>query len=125
SIGTNDLIQYTLAVDRNDDSVSHLYDPVHPAVLKLISHTIKTATKAGVQVSVCGEMAGDERLTRLLLGMGLRRFSMHPANLLAVKQNVLNSHLDTLAPQVARILRSEDPDRIADLLIQLNAGPDA
>ncbi len=125
SIGTNDLIQYTLAVDRNDDSVSHLYDPVHPAVLKLISHTIKTATKAGVQVSVCGEMAGDERLTRLLLGMGLRRFSMHPANLLAVKQNVLNSHLDTLAPQVARILRSEDPDRIADLLTQLNAGPDA
>ena len=125
SIGTNDLIQYTLAVDRNDDSVSHLYDPVHPAVLKLISHTIKTATKAGVQVSVCGEMAGDERLTRLLLGMGLRRFSMHPANLLAVKQNVLNSDLDTLAPQVARILRSEDPDRIADLLTQLNAGPDA
>ncbi|MDC7718073.1 phosphoenolpyruvate--protein phosphotransferase [Vogesella sp. DC21W] len=125
SIGTNDLIQYTLAVDRNDDSVSHLYDPVHPAVLKLISHTIKTATKAGVQVSVCGEMAGDERLTRLLLGMGLRRFSMHPANLLAVKQNVLNSHLDILAPQVARILRSEDPDRIADLLTQLNAGPDA
>lgn len=125
SIGTNDLIQYTLAVDRNDDSVSHLYDPVHPAVLKLISHTIKTATKAGVQVSVCGEMAGDERLTRLLLGMGLRRFSMHPANLLTVKQNVLNSHLDTLSPLVARILRSEDPDRIADLLQQLNAGPDA
>lgn len=125
SIGTNDLIQYTLAVDRNDDSVSHLYDPVHPAVLKLISHTIKTATKAGVQVSVCGEMAGDERLTRLLLGMGLRRFSMHPANLLTVKQNVLNSDLDTLSPLVARILRSEDPDRIADLLQQLNAGPDA
>lgn len=125
SIGTNDLIQYTLAVDRNDDSVSHLYDPVHPAVLKLISHTIKTATKAGVQVSVCGEMAGDERLTRLLLGMGLRRFSMHPANLLTVKQNVLNSHLNTLSPLVARILRSEDPDRIADLLQQLNAGPDA
>jgi len=99
SIGTNDLIQYTLAVDRNDDSVSHLYDPVHPAVLKLISHTIKTATKAGVQVSVCGEMAGDERLTRLLLGMGLRRFSMHPANLLTVKQNVLNSHLDTIESQ--------------------------
>ena len=78
-----------------------------------------------MQVSVCGEMAGDERLTRLLLGMGLRRFSMHPANLLTVKQNVLNSHLDTLSPLVARILRSEDPDRIADLLQQLNAGPDA
>ena len=125
SIGTNDLIQYTLAIDRNDDSVSHLYDPVHPAVLKLISHTIKTATKAGKPVSVCGEMAGDARLTRLLLGMGLRRFSMHPANLLQVKQNVLDAHLDDISPHAARILRSEDPDKIADLLQQLNAGPGA
>lgn len=125
SIGTNDLIQYTLAIDRNDDTVSHLYDPVHPAVLKLISHTIKTATKAGIPVSVCGEMAGDARLTRLLLGMGLRRFSMHPANLLGVKQQVLRSHLDEVSPLTARMLRSEDPDRIADLLQQLNAGPDA
>ncbi|MDC7712562.1 phosphoenolpyruvate--protein phosphotransferase [Vogesella sp. LYT5W] len=125
SIGTNDLIQYTLAIDRNDDSVSHLYDPIHPAVLKLISYTIKTASKAGVPVSVCGEMAGDARLTRLLLGMGLRRFSMHPANLLDVKQQVLSSHLDEVGPFVARMLRSEDPDRIADLLQQLNAGPDA
>ncbi|SCK15068.1 phosphoenolpyruvate--protein phosphotransferase [Vogesella sp. LIG4] len=125
SIGTNDLIQYTLAIDRNDDSVSHLYDPVHPAVIKLISHTIKTATKAGKPVSVCGEMAGDARLTRLLLGMGLRRFSMHPANLLQVKQNVLDSHLDEIGPHAARILRSEDPDKIADLLQQLNAGPGA
>lgn len=125
SIGTNDLIQYTLAIDRNDDSVSHLYDPVHPAVLKLISHTIKTATKAGKPVSVCGEMAGDARLTRLLLGMGLRRFSMHPANLLQVKQNVLDAHLDEVGPHAARILRSEDPDKIADLLQQLNAGPGA
>ncbi len=125
SIGTNDLIQYTLAIDRNDDSVSHLYDPIHPAVLKLISYTIKTASKAGVPVSVCGEMAGDARLTRLLLGMGLRRFSMHPANLLDVKQQVLSSHLDEVGPHVARMLRSEDPDRIADLLQQLNAGPDA
>ncbi len=125
SIGTNDLIQYTLAIDRNDDSVSHLYDPVHPAVLKLISHTIKTASKAGKPVSVCGEMAGDARLTRLLLGMGLRRFSMHPANLLQVKQNVLDAHLDEVGPHAARILRSEDPDKIADLLQQLNAGPGA
>ena len=125
SIGTNDLIQYTLAIDRNDDTVSHLYDPVHPAVLKLISYTIKTATKAGIPVSVCGEMAGDAKLTRLLLGMGLRRFSMHPSNLLAVKQQVLSSHLDDLAPCTARMLRSEDPDRIVDLLQQLNAGPDA
>ena len=121
SIGTNDLIQYTLAIDRNDDSVSHLYDPVHPAVLKLILHTIKTGTRGSVPVSVCGEMAGDPRLTRLLLGMGLRKFSMHPANVLAVKQQVLTTHLDHIAPLVSRMLRTEDPDRIADLLQQLNA----
>ncbi|HJV06358.1 MAG TPA: phosphoenolpyruvate--protein phosphotransferase [Chromobacteriaceae bacterium] len=125
SIGTNDLIQYTLAIDRNDDSVSHLYDPVHPAVLKLILHTIKTATKAGIPVSVCGEMAGDPSLTRLLLGMGLRRFSMHPANLLAVKRVVLDTHLDSIGTVVGRMLRTEDPDKIADLLQQLNAVADA
>ncbi|AXE29364.1 phosphoenolpyruvate--protein phosphotransferase [Chromobacterium phragmitis] len=123
SIGTNDLIQYTLAIDRNDDTVSHLYDPIHPAVLKLILHTIKTGIKANLPVSVCGEMAGDARLTRLLLGMGLRKFSMHPANLLSVKQRVLTSHLDEIAPIAARMLRSEDPDKIADLLQLLNAEP--
>ncbi|KJV27141.1 phosphoenolpyruvate-protein phosphotransferase [Aquitalea magnusonii] len=125
SIGTNDLIQYTLAIDRNDDSVSHLYDPVHPAVLKLILHTIRTGIKGGVPVSVCGEMAGDPRLTRLLLGMGLRKFSMHPASLLSVKRMVLNTHLDDIAPIAGRMLRSEDPDKIADLLQLLNAEPDA
>ncbi|MBV8679190.1 MAG: phosphoenolpyruvate--protein phosphotransferase [Aquitalea sp.] len=125
SIGTNDLIQYTLAIDRNDDSVSHLYDPVHPAVLKLILHTIRTGIKGGVPVSVCGEMAGDPRLTRLLLGMGLRKFSMHPASLLAVKRMVLNTHLDDIAPIAGRMLRSEDPDKIADLLQLLNVEPDA
>ncbi|CUA81841.1 phosphoenolpyruvate-protein phosphotransferase [Gulbenkiania indica] len=123
SIGTNDLIQYTLAIDRNDDAVSHLYDPVHPAVLKLIGHTIKTANKANIPVSVCGEMAGDPKLTRMLLGIGLRRFSMHPANILAVKQQVLATHLDEVSPLAARMLRTEDPDRIADLLNQLNALP--
>ena len=125
SIGTNDLIQYTLAIDRNDDSVSHLYDPVHPAVLKLILHTIRTGIKGGVPVSVCGEMAGDPRLTRLLLGMGLRKFSMHPASLLSVKRMVLNTHLDDIAPIAGRMLRSEDPDKIADLLQLLNAESDA
>ena len=80
SIGTNDLIQYTLAVDRSDDAVSHLYDPLHPAVIKLIAMAITTSTKAGVPIAVCGEMAGDLRMTRLLLGMGLRNFSMHPAH---------------------------------------------
>ncbi|AUH49505.1 phosphoenolpyruvate--protein phosphotransferase [Chromobacterium sp. ATCC 53434] len=123
SVGTNDLIQYTLAIDRNDDTVSHLYDPIHPAVLKLILHTIKTGIKADVPVSVCGEMAGDAKLTRLLLGMGLRKFSMHPANLLAVKQQVLTSHLGEIAPVATRMLRSEDPDKIADLLQLLNAEP--
>ncbi|OBU87069.1 phosphoenolpyruvate--protein phosphotransferase [Chromobacterium subtsugae] len=123
SVGTNDLIQYTLAIDRNDDTVSHLYDPIHPAVLKLILHTIKCGIKANVPVSVCGEMAGDAKLTRLLLGMGLRKFSMHPANLLSVKQQVLTTHLDEIASITTRMLRSEDPDKIADLLQLLNAEP--
>ncbi|AVY94149.1 MULTISPECIES: phosphoenolpyruvate--protein phosphotransferase [Microvirgula] len=123
SIGTNDLIQYTLAIDRNDDAVSHLYDPTHPAVLYLIWHTIKTANKAGVPVSICGEMAGDARLTRLLLGMGLRKFSMPPANLLSVKRVVLDTHLDHISPVVSKILRTNDPDRVHDLLTQLNTLP--
>src|SRR5207344_1874250 len=89
SIRTNALIQYTLAIDRTDDNVAHLYDPLHPAVLQLVAHTIRGANKAGVPVAVCGEMAGDERLTRILLGFGLRQFSMHPAHLLTVKQQVL------------------------------------
>ena len=125
SIGTNDLIQYTLAIDRNDDAVSHLYDPTHPAVLYLIWHTIKTAHKAGVPVSVCGEMAGDARLTRLLLGMGLRKFSMPPANLLAVKRAVLDTHLDRIAPVVSKILRTQDEMKIHDYLTQLNEMPAA
>ena len=123
SIGTNDLIQYTLAIDRNDDAVSHLYDPTHPAVLYLIWHTIKTANKAGVPVSICGEMAGDARLTRLLLGMGLRKFSMPPANLLSVKRVVLDTHLDHISPVVSKILRTNAPDRVHDLLPQLNTLP--
>ena len=121
-MGTNDLIQYTLAIDRNDDAVSSLYDPTHPAVLYLIQHTIKAANKAGLPVSVCGEMAGDARLTRLLLGMGLRKFSMHPANMLSVKQVVLNTHLDRLHTLTSRILRADDPDKIHDLLQQQRAG---
>ena len=100
SIGTNDLIQYTLAVDRADDAVSHLYDPLHPAVLKLIAMAIATANKAGVPIAVCGEMAGEVRMTRLLLGMGLRNFSMHPAHLLAVKQRVLTSDVGEIRPLV-------------------------
>lgn len=121
AVGTNDLIQYTLAIDRNDDAVSHLYDPTHPAVLYLLLHAFKTAAKGGLSISVCGEMAGDVRMTRLLLGMGLRKFSMHPANLLSVKQVVLNTNLDRIATLTSRILRADDPDKIHDLLQQLNA----
>ena len=120
SIGTNDLIQYTLAIDRTDDTVAHLYDPLHPAVLILISSVIRQANAAGVPVTVCGEMAGDVNLTRLLLGFGLRHFSMHPANLLTVKQRVLMSNLPDIDPVAARILRLDDPDKMRSLLAKLN-----
>jgi phosphotransferase system enzyme I (PtsI) len=121
SIGTNDLIQYTLAIDRTDDSVSHLYNPLHPAVLHLIAHTIRTGARMRVPVAVCGEMAGDVTLTRLLLGFGLRQFSMHPANLLAIKQQVLRTDLAKLAHLSNRILRVEDPEKAIQLLDKLNA----
>ncbi|MEX3894492.1 phosphoenolpyruvate--protein phosphotransferase [Paraburkholderia sp. BR10954] len=112
SIGTNDLIQYTLAIDRADNSVAHLYDPLHPAVLHLIAFTLREAKRAGVPVSVCGEMAGDPALTRLLLGMGLTEFSMHPSQLLEVKQEVLRSHLKTLEKPVAEVLASFEPEEV-------------
>ena len=120
SIGTNDLIQYTLAVDRADEAVSHLYDPMHPAVLKLIALAIATANKVGVPIAVCGEMAGEVRLTRLLLGMGLRNFSMHPAHLLAVKQRVLMTDVGEIRPLVRRLLRGEETMKVAALLEKLN-----
>ena len=109
SIGTNDLIQYTLAIDRADESVAHLYDPLHPAVLQLVANTIAECRAQGKDVSVCGEMAGDITLTRLLLGLGLRSFSMHPAQILAVKQEVLRSDAAKLAPWAQKVLESEDP----------------
>jgi phosphotransferase system enzyme I (PtsI) len=121
SIGTNDLIQYTLAIDRTDDSVSHLYNPLHPAVLHLIAHTIRTGARMKVPVAVCGEMAGDVTLTRLLLGFGLRQFSMHPANLLAIKQQVLKSDLGDLSRIANSILRADDPEKARLLLDQINA----
>jgi phosphotransferase system enzyme I (PtsI) len=119
SIGTNDLIQYTLAIDRVDYEVAHLYNPLHPAVLQLISMTIAAGHKAGIDVAVCGEMAGDVKLTRLLLGMGLREFSMHPAQLLSVKQEILNSDLARIIPQTRKIMRSMEPNVIADAVEQL------
>jgi phosphotransferase system enzyme I (PtsI) len=120
SIGTNDLIQYTLAVDRADEAVSHLYDPLHPAVLKLIAMAIATANKLPIPIAVCGEMAGEARLTRLLLGMGLRNFSMHPAHLLNVKQRVLTTDVSEIRPLVGRLLRGEEPVKVAALLDKLN-----
>jgi phosphoenolpyruvate-protein phosphotransferase (PTS system enzyme I) len=111
SIGTNDLIQYTLAIDRADESVAHLYDPLHPAVLRLVADTIKECRRLGKPVSVCGEMAGDILFTRLLLGLGLRSFSMHPAQLLAVKQEVLRADAGRLEPWSRAVIDSEDPAR--------------
>ena len=119
SIGTNDLIQYTLAIDRSDDAVAHLYDPLHPAVLQLIAQTIAAANRAGKAVAVCGEMAGDLTVTRLLLGLGLREFSMHPAQLLAVKHEVLHADLTLIKAISARIMRSYDPRARKRLLDKL------
>ncbi|MDO8719065.1 MAG: phosphoenolpyruvate--protein phosphotransferase [Polaromonas sp.] len=109
SIGTNDLIQYTLAIDRADELVAHLYDPCHPAVLRLIADTIAECQRQGKAVSVCGEMAGDVSMTRLLLGLGLRSFSMHPSQILAVKQQVLRADTAKLALWAQQVLESEDP----------------
>jgi len=112
SLGTNDLIQYTLAIDRNDSAVAHLYDNLHPAVLHLVHKTIRTGEKARIPVSVCGEMAGDVILTELLLGMGLRQFSMNPSQLLTVKQRLFELSTRTAARLSARVLRSHDPIEI-------------
>ncbi|MFP3501074.1 phosphoenolpyruvate--protein phosphotransferase [Burkholderia sp. SIMBA_062] len=119
SIGTNDLIQYTLAIDRADNAVAHLYDPLHPAVLHLISYTLREAKRAGVSVSVCGEMAGDPTLTRLLLGMGLTEFSMHPSQLLVVKQEILRAHLKALEKPTADVLAAFEPEEVQAALKRL------
>ena len=121
SIGTNDLIQYTLAVDRADEAVAHLYNPLHPAVVRLLAQAISTATKAGKPIAVCGEMAGELSLTRLLLGLGLRNFSMHPTELLPIKQRVLTTDVAAMKPVVDRIRRADSADRIATLVEKLNA----
>ena len=116
SIGTNDLIQYTLAIDRVDDEINYLYDPLHPAVLMLIRNTIRAGQKAGISVSLCGEMAGDSRYTRLLLGLGLTQFSMHPAGLLEIKRVVQDSHVGELTKIARRLLHTTDADKYAELL---------
>ena len=120
SIGTNDLIQYTLAIDRTDDRVSHLYNSLHPAILKLINITIKAGKKHNKEVSICGEMAGDSRLTKLLLGMGLRHFSMHPSRILGVKKQVLNSNTQKLKLWSAKILKTKESENIETLIQKIN-----
>jgi phosphoenolpyruvate-protein phosphotransferase (PTS system enzyme I) len=109
SVGTNDLIQYTLAIDRADEQVAHLYDPLHPAILRLLADTIAQGAAAGKEVALCGEMAGDPALTRLLLGLGLRHFSMHPTQILRIKQEVLRSDTKRLAPWAQYVMQAEDP----------------
>ncbi len=121
SIGTNDLIQYTLAIDRADEAVAHLYDPLHPAVLRLVAQVIERGHRAGLPVAICGEMSGDLSMTRLLLGMGLRKFSLHPSQLLEIKRQVLKSDTTLLQAAAARILRLDDSARIREQLVKLNA----
>jgi len=111
SLGTNDLIQYTLAVDRTDESVAHLYEPLHPAVLRLVADTIAQARKSGKGVAVCGEMAGDVAMTRLLLGLGLRSFSMHPSRILAVKEEVLRADTRELVNWAAGVVAADQPEQ--------------
>src|SRR5256885_4095038 len=120
SIGTNDLIQYTLAIDRTDDAVAHLYDPLHPAVLTLGANTIQTATRGGMPIAVCGEMAGDLQLTRPVLRLALRNFSMHPSQLLAIKERILHTNLSEVQALAQRVLRASDPAQTRELLAKLN-----
>ncbi len=120
SIGTNDLIQYTLAIDRVDDAVNYLYDPLHPAVLRLISLVIRAGEKANIPVSLCGEMAGNVNYTRLLLGLGLKNFSMDATYLLDVKGRILNADTTKLRYLVGKILSSDNPIQARDRLNALN-----
>lgn len=120
SIGTNDLIQYTIAIDRIDDEVSYLYDPLHPAVLRLIQTTINAGKKAGIPVAMCGEMAGDARYTRLLLGLGLKEFSVHPNALLEVKQAINETHIGETRKLAQRVMRAVRSTTRESLIEELN-----
>jgi len=122
SLGTNDLIQYALAIDRTDSAVAYLYEPLHPAVLQLIAHTIRTGTRARLPVSVCGEMAGDLASVELLLGMGLRRYSMNPAQLLSVKQRLFDLDSKAATRLAGRVARLHDPKQIRAALERATTG---
>lgn len=121
SIGTNDLIQYTLAIDRVDDSVNYLYDPLHPSVLRLVRNIIQAGDQANIPVSMCGEMAGDPVFTRLLMGLGLRQFSMEPSQLLEIRQQIRNTRLSAVPEWIERILACTDTAALHELVDQLNA----
>jgi len=121
SIGTNDLIQYTIAIDRVNDEVNYLYDPLHPAVLRLIKMTIDAGKGADVPVAMCGEMAGDVRMTPLLLALGLREFSVHPTSLLEIKQVITRSSLDDLKGLARRALAASSGIEVAELLKKVPA----
>ena len=124
SIGTNDLIQYTLAIDRVDDSVNYLYDPLHPSVLRLIQTVLAAGREAGIPVAMCGEMAGDTHFTRLLLGLGLREFSMEPSQMLEVRQQILESRIESVEPLARTILACTDTHELHQHIEFINAkGP--
>ncbi|MEK9625640.1 MAG: phosphoenolpyruvate--protein phosphotransferase, partial [Gammaproteobacteria bacterium] len=124
SIGTNDLIQYTLAIDRVDDSVNYLYDPLHPSVLRLIQTVLAAGREAGIPVAMCGEMAGDTQFTRLLLGLGLREFSMEPSQMLEVRQQILESRIESVEPLARTILACTDTHELHQHIEFINAkGP--
>jgi len=116
SIGTNDLIQYTMAIDRVNDEVNYLYDPLNPAVLRLIHTTIKAGEKETIPVAMCGEMAGETKYTRLLLGLGLRVFSVHPATLLEVKQIVIDSNIGDLEALAKKALKAKSGIEVANIM---------
>ena len=119
SIGTNDLIQYTLAIDRIDDAVNYLYDPLHPSVLRLIKLTIDAGKRAEIPVAMCGEMAGDARYTKLLLGLGLKIFSMDPTSILEVKKKILETDCPVLAGKIDEIMACGDSNTIRDMVVAL------
>ena len=121
AIGTNDLIQYTLAIDRSDEQVAHLYNPLHPGVLRLIEFTVEAAARRRIPVGICGEMAGDPRYAALLLGLGLRELSMGPSNLPRVKQRIRSLDMIAATRRAEAIMDQSDPDRIAALLDDFNA----
>ena len=120
SIGTNDLIQYTLAIDRIDDEVNYLYDPLHPSILRLIKITIDAGSSAGIPVSMCGEMAGDIRYTRILMAMGLRDFSMDPVVMMMVKHQIRLTDLGKIKPKALELLKTADQKRIRQLIEEIN-----